>query len=52
MVVIGEGDMVPETDEFIYPICQALAVIEVKKNMHAAELGEAYRQPKADFALN
>jgi hypothetical protein len=43
MVVIGEGDVVPETDEFIYPICQVLAVIEVKKNMYAAELGEAYR---------
>lgn len=56
MVVFGEGDIVPETDEFIYPISQVLAVIEVKKNMYSVELGEAYRHlndtlqlSKADF---
>ncbi|MGK5079436.1 DUF6602 domain-containing protein [Janthinobacterium sp. HLX7-2] len=42
MVVIGDGSRIPHTDDFVYPICQVLAVIEVKKNLFATEIAEAY----------
>jgi hypothetical protein len=43
MVVIGEGNRIPQTDDFVYPIHQVLAVIEVKKNLLAAEMADAYK---------
>ncbi|MFJ4085394.1 DUF6602 domain-containing protein [Pseudomonas psychrophila] len=42
MIVIGEGVPVPKTDEFTYPTHQVLAVIEVKKNLMATEMADAY----------
>lgn len=42
MIVVGEGTPVPQTDEFIYPIHQVLAVIEVKKNLLSTEMADAY----------
>lgn len=40
MVVVGEGELVPNTLRWIYPIEQIIAVIEVKKNFTRADLSE------------
>jgi hypothetical protein len=42
MVVFGEGENIPNTDDFIYPINQVIAVIEVKKKLHSTDFVEAY----------
>jgi hypothetical protein len=42
MVVSGEGEQIPYTDHFIYPLKQLLAVIEVKKSLYGEELADAY----------
>ncbi|WP_370687134.1 DUF6602 domain-containing protein [Burkholderia vietnamiensis] len=42
MIVMGEGECVPQTDEFVYPIQQVIAVLEVKKNLLATGMMDAY----------
>jgi len=42
MIVVGNGSRIPHTDDFVYPIDRVLAVIEVKKNLFATEMSEAY----------
>ena len=42
MIVIGEGERIPNTDHFSYPIDQVIAVFEVKKNLFSREMGSAY----------
>jgi hypothetical protein len=43
MLVIGEGEVIPFTNNFIYRIENVLAVIEVKKNLYTNELDSAYQ---------
>lgn len=38
MIVVGEGEEIPFTNLFIYPINQVIMVVEVKKNLHKKEL--------------
>lgn len=61
MIVIGQGDKVPFTDEYIYEINNVIAVIEVKKNLFSSELSSAYDNlksvidiatPDKDFQIN
>lgn len=40
MVVVGEGEPVPNTHRWIYPIDQVIAVVEVKKNLTRTDLLE------------
>lgn len=40
MVVMGDGRKIPHTESYIYPIEKVLAVIEVKKTLHGAEVSE------------
>jgi hypothetical protein len=40
MVVLGDGEQVPNTTRWIYPIHQVIAVVEVKKNFTRADLSE------------
>ncbi|WP_420811440.1 DUF6602 domain-containing protein [Myxococcus hansupus] len=40
MVVVGEGEQVPNTHRWIYPIEQVVAVVEVKKNFTRTDLIE------------
>lgn len=42
MVVIGEGEKIPYTDNYIYPLSQVIAVVEVKKNLYSDDLRSAY----------
>ena len=42
MIVIGEGDPIPYTDNYIYDINNVIMVIEVKKSLHMDELSEGY----------
>jgi hypothetical protein len=42
MIVWGDGESIPYTSHYIYPINQVVAVIEVKKNLHSAEIKDAY----------
>ncbi|WP_371800834.1 MULTISPECIES: DUF6602 domain-containing protein [unclassified Streptomyces] len=38
MVVRGEGERLPYTDSYVWHVRDIVAVIEVKKNLHSAEL--------------
>ncbi|XUL89980.1 DUF6602 domain-containing protein [Streptomyces galilaeus] len=46
MVVRGEGERVPYTDSYVWHVKDIIAVIEVKKNLHSAELRDAFAQLK------
>jgi len=42
MIVEGEGDKIPYSDNYIYNFSQVIAVIEVKKNLYSKDLKGAY----------
>ena len=42
MLVLGDGEQIPHTDSFIYPIEQVLVTVEVKKSLSQTGLGEAF----------
>jgi hypothetical protein len=42
MIVVGEGSRLPNTEHFIYDIRDVIAVVEVKKTLHSAQLRAAY----------
>lgn len=42
MIVIGEGDKIPFTNDYIYDVNMVVAVIEVKKNLFTSDLDSAY----------
>ncbi|GAA4010682.1 hypothetical protein GCM10022247_36140 [Allokutzneria multivorans] len=44
MVVRGEGEPVPYTKAFVWHVKDIIAVIEVKKNLHSAEMADALEQ--------
>ncbi|MBW0931380.1 DUF6602 domain-containing protein [Priestia megaterium] len=44
MIVEGEGNQIPNTNEWIYDISQVIAVFEVKKNLHKADLVDSYNK--------
>ncbi len=44
MVVRGTGTRIPETDAYIWPIEDVIAVVEIKKTLTASSLGEAVTQ--------
>lgn len=47
MIVIGEGEKLPYTDNYIYNINNVIAVIEVKKKLFLNELSDAYNNLKS-----
>ncbi len=60
MIVNGDGQKMPFTNEYIYHINQVVAVIEVKKNLFGKELDLAYKnllsvkdimEPNQDMAI-
>lgn len=42
MLVTGEGEPIPHTDKFKWPIKDVLAVLEIKKNMDFEDLAKGY----------
>lgn len=44
MVVRGEGEQLPYTDSYVWHVKDIIAVIEVKKRLHSAELRDAFAQ--------
>jgi hypothetical protein len=44
MLVSGEGRQIPFTDSYVWPIQDAIAVIEVKKNLFGTDLDDAFRK--------
>lgn len=52
MVVIGEGERIPKTDNFYYPIDKVLAVFEVKKRLFSSQIKDAYQHLEEDFQLS
>ena len=44
MIVQGEGTQLPNTNHYIYPIKDVIAVIEVKKSLHSAEIKDSYEK--------
>ncbi|MEU0683551.1 DUF6602 domain-containing protein [Streptomyces albogriseolus] len=44
MIVRGEGEQVRHTDSFVWHVKDIIAVIEVKKRLHSAELRDAFAQ--------
>nr|WP_269854154.1 DUF6602 domain-containing protein [Streptomyces sp. RPT161] len=51
MVVRGEGEKLPYTDSYVWHVKDIIAVIEVKKNLHSAELRDAFAQLKTVSAI-
>jgi hypothetical protein len=47
MIVIGEGEKLPYTDNYIYNINNVIAVIEVKKKLFSNDLSDAYNNLKS-----
>jgi hypothetical protein len=41
MVVHGDGERIPHTDHWIYPVNKVIAVIEVKKSPYKKDLADA-----------
>lgn len=52
MVVIGEGDRIPNTDNFFYSIDKVIAVFEVKKNLLSSGIKDAYHHLEDFFQLS
>jgi hypothetical protein len=42
MLVVGEGNKIPHTNNYIYSIDNVIAVIEVKKNLFSKEIEDAF----------
>lgn len=42
MIVLGEGEKIPFTDNYIYNINNVVMVIETKKKLHMSELSDGY----------
>ena len=42
MLVRGDGEQVPQTDLFKWPVWDVLAVFEVKKNLYGTELSDSF----------
>jgi len=47
MLVIGEGDQIPHTKNYIYDINKVVAVIEVKKNLFSHEIESSFENLKS-----
>lgn len=47
MIVVGEGDKIPFTNDYIYEVNKVVAVIEVKKNLFTSDLDSAYNNLKS-----
>lgn len=52
MIVVGDGDRLPYSNDYLYDIDQVIAVIEVKKNLYAAEVRDAYENLVSVCKLN
>lgn len=42
MIVVGEGEQIPNTQDYIYDIGQVIMVIGGKKNLHSKGLSDGY----------
>jgi hypothetical protein len=42
MVVVGDGEQLPFSPHFLYPVDRVICVVEVKKTLYRSALGEAY----------
>jgi len=42
MLVVGEGENIPYTQDYLYDSKQIIAVIEVKKNLYSDQMADAY----------
>ncbi|MCX5130847.1 hypothetical protein OOK06_01885 [Streptomyces sp. NBC_00340] len=51
MVVRGEGKRLPYTNAHVWHVRDIIAIIEVKKNLHSAELHDAFAQLKTVSAI-
>ncbi|MFI0262099.1 DUF6602 domain-containing protein [Streptomyces sp. NPDC017056] len=47
MVVRGEGEKLPYAESYVWHVKDIIAVVEVKKNLHSAELRDAFAQLKS-----
>lgn len=46
MVVLGEGELIPYTDKYIYDSSKVIAVIQVKKNLFSKDIRDSYENLK------
>jgi hypothetical protein len=51
MLVRGEGNQIPYTDSFVWHVKDIIAVIEVKKTLHSADMSDALEQLRSVRAL-
>src|SRR5687768_8499907 len=41
MIVVGDGEKIPNVEQYIYPPDRVVAVLEIKKTLNKAELADA-----------
>jgi hypothetical protein len=44
MLVVGDGQQIPYTQHYKWPVQAVVAVFEIKKNLYAAELADSYEK--------
>jgi hypothetical protein len=47
MLVVGEGEVLPHSDKFIYDSGNVVAVIQVKKNLYSKDVGDSFENLKS-----
>lgn len=43
MLVIGEGEQLPNSDKYIYTLDKVIAIIQVKKNLYTKEIDKSFQ---------
>lgn len=43
MLVVGSGELIPHTSQYMYPIEQVITVIEVKKTLYQSEFDDGFK---------
>jgi hypothetical protein len=51
MLVIGDGEIIPYTNNYKYDIDNVIAVLEIKKNLYSSELSDAYENLKSVYSV-
>jgi hypothetical protein len=51
MLVIGDGEIIPYTNNYKYDIDNVIAVLEIKKNLYSSELSDAYKNLNSVYCV-
>ena len=51
MIVVGDGEQIPNTMDYIYKINQVIMVIEVKKSLYSKELSDGFENLRSVYKV-